>query len=293
MKISEIYKQKKTVISLEVFPPKLTSPVETIYHTLEHLKDLAPDFISVTYGAGGGTKDRTIEIAEKIKKDYGVESMAHFTCISSTREQVTAGLEAMKKAGIENVLALRGDIPEDPEFEFPSPLQYRYAKDMIAEIKAEGSLCIGAACYPEGHTDSPGPITDMQYLKEKVDCGVDFLVSQLFFDNDLFYCFMDRAARAGVEVPVEAGIMPVLNKNQILRMTRLSGCSVPAKLERILDRYGDDPESLREAGEAFATEQIIELLAWGVRGIHLYTMNKYETAKRILESIGKIRSNSI
>lgn len=289
MKISEIYKQKKTVISLEVFPPKLTSPVETVFETLDHLKELTPDFISVTYGAGGKAKDRTVEIAEKIKKDYGIESMAHFTCIASTKEEVSSGLGAMKKAGIENVLALRGDIPEDPDFEFPNPLQYPYAKELIQEIKADGGFSIGAACYPEGHVDSPGPITDMEYLKEKVDCGVDFLMSQLFFDNDLFYDFMDRAAKAGITVPVAAGIMPVLNKNQILRMTKLSGCSVPSKLGRMLEKYGDDPASLREAGEAFATEQIIDLMAWGVRGIHLYTMNKYEAAKRILGSIDKIR----
>lgn len=290
MKISEIYKQKKTVISLEVFPPKLTSPVETVYDTLERLKGLSPDFISVTYGAGGNAKDRTVEIAEKIKKDYGIESMAHFTCIASTKEQVGAGLSAMKDAGIENVLALRGDIPEAPDFKFPNPLQYAYAKDLVSEIKGDGGFSIGAACYPEGHMDSPGPITDMQYLKEKVDCGVDFLMSQLFFDNELFYGFMDRAAKAGINVPVAAGIMPVLNKNQILRMTKLSGCAVPSKLQRMLEKYGNDPESLQEAGEAYATEQIIDLMAWGVRGIHLYTMNKYETAKRILGSIQKIRS---
>lgn len=291
MKISEIYKQKKTVISLEVFPPKLTSPVETVYETLTHLKELSPDFISVTYGAGGKAKDRTVEIAEKIKNDYGIECMAHFTCIASTKEQVTSGLDAIRNAGIENILALRGDIPDDPDFEFPNPLHYEFAKDLISEIKGSGSFCIGAACYPEGHVDSPGPVTDMQYLKEKVDCGVDFLTSQLFFDNELFYDFVDRAEKAGIGVPIAAGVMPVLNRNQILRMTKLSGCFVPVKLARILDKYGDNPEALREAGEAYATEQIIELLSWGVRGVHLYTMNKYEAAKRILGSIGKIRND--
>ncbi|WP_130862957.1 methylenetetrahydrofolate reductase [NAD(P)H] [Bacilliculturomica massiliensis] len=289
MKISEIYRQKKTVISLEVFPPKITSPVETVYDTLDHLKELSPDFISVTYGAGGKAKDRTVEIAGKIKGDYGIESMAHLTCISSTKEQVASGLAAIRDAGIENILALRGDIPEDPDFEFPNPLQYQYARELIGEVKAAGGFSIGAACYPEGHVDSPGPAEDMEHLKEKVDCGADFLVSQLFFDNELFYDFMDRAAKAGISIPVSAGIMPVLNRNQILRMTKLSGCSVPAKLERMLDRYGDDPAALREAGEAYATEQIVELLAWGVRGIHLYTMNKYEAAKRIIGSIERIR----
>lgn len=291
MKISDIYKNKKTVISLEVFPPKLDSPVETVYETLERLRGLSPDFISVTYGAGGKAKDRTVEIASKIKRDYGVESMAHFTCISSTKEEVTGGLEAMKEAGIENILALRGDLPEDPDFVFPNPLQYPYAQGLIEQIKADGSFSIGAACYPEGHIDSPGPETDLEYLKQKVDCGADFLISQLFFDNELFYDFMDRAAKKGVAAPVSAGIMPVLNKNQILRMTKLSGCSVPAKLQRLLERYGEEPEALKEAGEAYAVEQIIDLIAWGVRGIHLYTMNKPDTAKRILDSMGKIRSS--
>ena len=263
--------------------------METVYDTLDHLKELSPDFISVTYGAGGKAKDRTVEIAGKIKRDYGIESMAHLPCISSTKEQVASGLAAIRDAGIENVLALRGDIPEDPDFEFPNPLQYQYAKELIAEVKGTGGFSIGAACYPEGHVDSPGSAEDMMFLKEKVDCGADFLVSQLFFDNELFYDFMDRAAKAAISVPVSAGIMPVLNKNQILRMTKLSGCSVPAKLERMLDRYGDDPAALREAGEAYATEQIVELLAWGVRGIHLYTMNKYEAAKRIIGSIRTIR----
>lgn len=284
-----MYNTQKTVISLEVFPPKLDSPLEGIYDTLDHLKDLSPDYISVTYGAGGKAKDRTVEIASKIKKDYGVESMAHFTCISSTKQQVQTGLSAIRDAGIENILALRGDIPEDPDFEFPNPLQYPYARDLIQEISRSGSFCIGGACYPEGHLDSPDLKTDIQHLKEKVDCGVDFLVTQLFFDNDLFYDFMNRAEQAGIRVPVSAGIMPVLNRSQILRMTKLSGCSIPKKLMRILDTYGDDPESLKEAGEIFATEQIVELLSWGIRGIHLYTMNKYETAARILGSIEKIR----
>lgn len=289
MKISKMYDTQKTVISLEVFPPKLNSPVESIYDTLDHLKDLSPDYISVTYGAGGKAKDRTVEIAAKIKKDYRVESMAHFTCISSTKQQVADGLAAISDAGIENILALRGDIPEDPDFEFPNPLQYPYAYELIQEIHRSGSFCIGGACYPEGHTDSPDLAADIRHLKEKVDCGVDFLVSQLFFNNELFYDFMNRAEQAGIRVPISAGIMPVLNRNQILRMTKLSGCSIPEKLMRILDAYGDDPESLREAGEIFATEQIVELLSWGIRGIHLYTMNKYETAARILGSIEKIR----
>ncbi len=289
MKIKDIYKQKKTVISLEVFPPKYTSPIETVFETLENLKGVAPDFISVTYGAGGKAKDRTVEIAEKIKKDYGIESMAHLTCISATKEQTAANIARMKERGIENVMALRGDIPEDPDFAFPSPLEYDHACDLVRELRADGSFCIGAACYPEGHLDSPNLKTDIKYLKTKVDSGVDFLVSQLFFDNEEFFDFMEKVEIAGIDVPVSAGIMPVLNKNQILRMTKLSGCKLTKKLKRMLDRYGDNPEALKEAGEAYATEQIIDLMTWGIRGIHLYTMNKADTARRIIDNIQSIR----
>ncbi len=186
-------------------------------------------------------------------------------------------------------MTLRGDIPEDPDFEFPNPLQYAYACDLVKEAKAEKSFCIGAACYPEKHIDCDSKVKDIKYLKEKVDQGVDFLMTQLFFDNELFYRFMEEIDLAGVDVPVSAGIMPVLNKNQILRITKLSGCAIPPKFRRILDRYEGNPEALKEAGEAYAIEQIIDLMAWGVRGIHLYTMNKPETAKRIMGNIDHIR----
>lgn len=289
MKIRDLFQQKKTVMSLEIFPPKLDSPVEVIFDTLDALSGLSPDFISVTYGAGGKAKDRTLEIAAKIKNDYRIESVAHLTCISSTKEQIRDSFRTMKASGIENVLALRGDIPEDPDFNFPNPLQYEHASDLVAEARAETDLCIGAACYPEGHIDAANKVQDIKYLKAKVDKGVDFLVSQLFFDNELFYRFMDEIDLAGIDVPVAAGIMPVLNKRQIVRITQLSGCSIPPKLQRILDRYEDNPAAMKEAGEAFAIEQIIDLMAWGVRGIHLYTMNKPETARRIMGNIEAIR----
>lgn len=289
MKIRDLFQQKKTVMSLEIFPPKLDSPVEVIFDTLDALSGLSPDFISVTYGAGGKAKDRTLEIAAKIKNDYRIESVAHLTCISSTKEQIRDSFRTMKASGIENVLALRGDIPEDPDFDFPNPLQYEHASDLVAEARAETDLCIGAACYPEGHIDAANKVQDIKYLKAKVDKGVDFLVSQLFFDNELFYRFMDEIDLAGIDVPVAAGIMPVLNKRQIVRITQLSGCSIPPKLQRILDRYEDNPAAMKEAGEAFAIEQIIDLMAWGVRGIHLYTMNKPETARRIMGNIEAIR----
>ena len=289
MKIKEMFATKKTVMSLEVFPPKLTSPVETIYATLDGLSDIKPDFISVTYGAGGKAKDRTVEIASKIKNDYGIESLAHLTCISSTKEDIQKVFNELRDNNIENVLTLRGDIPDDPDFEFPNPLQYEYACDLVKEAEAEKSFCIGAACYPEKHIDCDSKVKDIKYLKEKVDQGVDFLMTQLFFDNELFYRFMEEIDLAGVDVPVSAGIMPVLNKNQILRITKLSGCAIPPKFRRILDRYENNAEALKEAGEAYAIEQIIDLMAWGVRGIHLYTMNKPETAKRIMGNIDHIR----
>lgn len=289
MKISDLFKEKKTVLSLEVFPPKIDSPVETIFKTLDELKDIKPDYISVTYGAGGKAKDRTVEIASKIKNEYKIESLAHLTCISATKEEIEENLANMRKNNLENILALRGDFPEDPDFEFPDPLRYTYASDLIRELKENGEFSIGGACYPEGHVDCDNKVKDIKYLKKKVDMGAEFLISQLFFDNELFYRFMEEIDLAGIDVPVSAGVMPVLNKNQIMRITKLSGCVIPPKFQRILDRYENNPAALKEAGEAYAIEQIIDLMAWGVRGIHLYTMNKPDTAKRIISNIDNIR----
>lgn len=289
MKIKELFDKKKTVLSLEVFPPKKDAPLDTIFDTLNQLSDLQPDFISVTYGAGGTAAERTVEIASKIKNDYGIESLAHLTCIAATREQIAQTLTELKTMGIENVLALRGDIPQDPDFDFPSPLHYTHASELIAEVYEAGGFSIGAACYPEGHVECPSKIQDIKNLREKVNRGVDFLITQLFFDNEVFYRFMEELDLAGIDVPVSAGILPVLNKNQILRITNLAGCSIPPKFQRILDRYENNPAALKEAGEAYALEQIIDLMAWGVRGIHLYTMNKPETARRIINSIENIR----
>ena len=289
MKIRDLFEEKKTVISLEVFPPKADSPVETIFKTLDELKDINPDFISVTYGAGGKAKDRTIEIASSIKNEYHIESLAHLTCISATKDQIEKNFADMKANNIENVLAMRGDLPEDPHFEFPDPLHYEHASDLIKEVAREGGFSIGAACYPEGHVECESKVKDIKYLRKKVDLGAEFLISQLFFDNELFYQFMEQIDLAGIDVPVSAGIMPVLNTNQIKRMTKLSGCVLPPRLQRILDRYQDNPAALKEAGEAYAIEQIIDLMAWGVRGIHLYTMNKPDTAKRIIGNIENIR----
>ncbi len=289
MKIKELFDNKRTVVSLEVFPPKVDSPIESVYSTLEELKDLKPDFISVTYGAGGKSKGRTVEIASKIKNHYGIESLAHLTCISSTKEDVEQMFNDLKANSIENILALRGDIPENPDFEFPDPLHYAYAADLIREVREQGGFSIGAACYPEGHPTCESKIKDIKHLKEKVNAGAEFLITQLFFDNELFYRFMEELDLADIDAPVSAGVMPVLNKKQIIRITQLAGCDLPPKFRRIIDKYEHNPEALKEAGEAYAIEQIIDLMAWGVRGIHLYTMNRPDTARRIMNNIENIR----
>lgn len=289
MKIREMYEQKKTVISFEIFPPKADSPIEGVYKTIEALKEEQPDFISVTYGAGGSSKGRTVEIASRIKQEYGIEALAHVTCISSTKDEIQAVIRQLNNNSIQNILAMRGDLPEDPDFEFPNPLQYEFAKDLIAEVKADGGFSIGAACYPEGHPECLTKAQDIAHLKMKMEAGADFLISQLFFDNELFYDFMEKLEIAGIDLPVSAGIMPCLNGGQILRMQKLSGCALPPKFKRIIQKYEHNPEALKEAGEAYAIEQIIDLLAWGVRGIHLYTMNKPDTTKRIMRNIDSIR----
>lgn len=290
MLIKELFQRKKTVLSLEIFPPKLDAPVETVYQTLDELSDLRPDFISVTYGAGGKAKDRTVEIASRIKNNYGIESLAHLTCICSTKDHIKNNFDELRQQNIENILALRGDLPEDPEFEFPNPLQYEHAAELVDEIREAGGFCIGGACYPEGHIECESKVRDIKYLKQKVNVGVDFLITQLFFDNESFYRFMEELDLAGIDVPISAGIMPVLNKNQILRITKLAGCALPPKFQRILDHYEYNPAALKEAGEAYAIEQIIDLMAWGVRGVHLYTMNKADTARRIIGNIENIRA---
>lgn len=287
MLIRDIYKHKFPVISFEIFPPKKEYPVSSIYKTIEELKDLNPDFISVTYGAGGGTKDRTIEIASLVKNKYGIEALAHLTCVSATKEDVNFIIDRLNKNNVFNILALRGDIPED--FTFDASVNYQYASDLVTHISSKQSCSIGAAAYPEKHIQSDSLEQDVLRLKEKVDCGVDFLISQLFFNNELFYDYMDLLCKHNIKLPISAGIMPVLNKNQIHRIVSLSGASLPKKFKRILEKYGEQPEAIKEAGIAYATEQIIDLLSWGVSGIHLYTMNKPEAARKIIENIKEIR----
>lgn len=290
MLIKDLFATKKPVLSLEIFPPKKESPIEVIYATIEGLKDLRPDFISVTYGAAGSNTNRTVEIASLLKNTYGIEALAHLTCIASTKDQINTILENLQQHGIENILALRGDLPTDPDFKFPDPLHYRYASDLAAYIRERTTACIGGACYPEGHVECPNQEKSLQYLQDKVVKGADFLISQLFFDNDLFYLFMEKLAQRDLKVPVSAGIMPVLNRKQIERMTALSGASLPKKLTRIMEKYEHNPEALKEAGIAYATEQIIDLLSWGIDGIHLYTMNRPEIARSIIGNISSIRS---
>jgi methylenetetrahydrofolate reductase (NADPH) len=290
MYIKDIFSGKKPVISFEIFPPKKDSPLETIYKTIEGLKDLKPDFISVTYGAGGSTTNRTVEIASLIKHQYGMEALAHLTCIAATKGEIEGILQRLKNNGIENILALRGDLPQDPDFKFPDPLHYQYAKDLILHIRSHGNFSVGAACYPEGHLECDDLAKDLSYLKQKVDTGVDFLITQLFFDNEIFYNFMDRMTKTNINVPVTAGIMPVLNKKQIERITSLCKASLTKKFIRIMERYEHNPEALKEAGIAYATEQIIDLLSSGVDGIHIYTMNRPEVTRKIVENISTIRS---
>lgn len=289
MSIKALYNQKKPVISFEVFPPKKEYPLEKIKDVLNRLAHLQPDFISVTYGALGSTQDNTLEIAEYIQNVTGIEALAHLTCIHSGPDEINALLANFSNRGIENIMAMRGDIPENHRIE---KTQFRYAKDLIHHIQSSRpqSFSIGGACYPEGHIECSDKVKDILYLKEKVDQGVDFLISQLFFDNSLYYNFLEKLALANITVPVSAGIMPVVNFGQMTRIASLAGCSIPPKFKRILDKYEHSPEALKEAGLVYATEQIIDLLSWGVDGIHLYTMNQYEVARRIMDAIGEIRT---
>ena len=284
MKLDNIFNNKQ-VFSLEVFPPKKTMPIETIYETLDELAEIKPDFISVTYGAGGSENcAATLEIASTIKKKYGIESVAHLPGINLSKEDVLMMLNDFKEHGIHNILALRGD--GNPEME--SVGDFNHADELVKFIKEHGDFHVAGACYPEGHTESDDLITDIKYLKKKVDAGCDHLISQLFFDNDHFYRFRERCELAGINVPIEAGIMPVLNKKQIERMVTMCGASLPNKFVKMMARYENNPEALKDAAIAYAVDQIVDLISQGVHGIHLYTMNKPDTAKRIYNSIASL-----
>lgn len=286
MKIIERINENKVHISFEVFPPKTDAGFESVKKAVDEIAVLKPSFISVTYGAGGGTSKNTVKIASHIKNDLGVPSIAHLTCMSSTKEEVRNVIEQMKVAGIENILALRGDRPKDSEMELPN--EYHYASELIRDIKAQGDFCIGAACYPEGHVESPYKKDDILHLKEKVDCGVDFLTTQMFFDNNILYNFLYRIREKGITVPVLPGIMPVTNKKQIVRICSLSGTILPARFYAIVDKFGDNPAAMQQAGIAYATDQIIDLIANGINNIHVYSMNKPEVAVAIMSNLSEI-----
>lgn len=283
MKITDIIKSKSAVLSFEVFPPKTDDKFESVAEAVDKIAALKPDFMSVTYGAGGGTSEYTVKISRHIKQ-LGVNSVAHLSCISSTRRDVQDKLLQLKEAGIENILALRGDIPKD----FEGNLEYSYASELVAEIKKFGGFCIGGACYPEGHPESETLYSDIQNLKRKVDAGCDYLTTQMFFDNDLFYSFLAKCYSAGITVPIIPGIMPITRAAQARRTIALSGSPLPAKFRRVLDRFGDNPDAMRQAGVAYATEQIIDLYANGIRAVHVYSMNKPEVAAAIRANLSSI-----
>ena len=252
----------------------------------EKIAALRPSFISVTYGAGGGTSRNTVRIASQIKNDLGVTSLAHLTCVSSTKDEVHGVIGQLKEQGIENILALRGDIPADGEF--PLPNHYRYACELVEDIKSQGDFCIGAACYPEGHVEAAHKKDDIMNLKHKVDCGVDFLTTQMFFDNNILYNFLYRIREKGITVPVLPGIMPVTSAKQMKRICDLSGTVLPERFRAILDRFGEDPDAMKQAGIIYATDQIIDLIANGLNHIHIYSMNKPEVAEAIIGNLSAI-----
>lgn len=286
MKIKDILISETPHISFEVFPPKTDAGFDSVMKATEEIAALHPSYISVTYGAGGGTSKNTVEIASRIKEDMGVTSLAHLTCVSSTKDTVHSVIDQLKNKGIENILALRGDIPK--EADFPLPNHYRYACELIEDIKTQGDFCIGAACYPEGHVESEYKKDDILNLKHKVDCGVDFLTTQMFFDNNILYNFLYRIREKGITVPVIPGIMPVTNGKQMKRICELSGTVLPERFRAILDRFGEDPQAMQQAGIAYATDQIIDLIANGINHVHIYSMNKPEVARAIMDNLSEI-----
>lgn len=285
MKIKNIFEEKELVFSFEVFPPKADYPIETIYNTLEELSDLDPDYISVTYGAGGSLQDnRTAEISSLIKNKYNNESLAHLTCIGSSKEEMNHILDDLREKGINNILALRGDIPE-----FGGGIgEFSNSQELIKHIKGHSDFGIAAACYPEGHVEEKSISREIEILKLKEEAGADYFITQLFFDNNYFYDYLNKVEQKGIKIPIQAGIMPVINKRQIKRVASLCGASLPQKFIKILNKYEHDEKALRDAGIAYALEQIVDLASSGARGIHLYTMNNPYIARSITKSIDSI-----
>lgn len=285
MKVIDILNQKEVTLSFEVFPPKTDAGFASVERATREIAALHPDFMSVTYGAGGGTSKNTVRVVDDLQKKYGVSVLAHLTCVSSTREFVKKMIEQYRDHGIENIMALRGDIPKEGR----TAWDFNHASELIYAIKSQDSdFCIGGACYPEGHVECERQSEDIRHLKEKVDAGCDFLTTQMFFDNNILYNFLYRIREAGIEVPVIAGIMPITNAKQVARSVALSGSTIPRRFRAMVDRFGDDPDKMRQAGVIYATEQIIDLISNGVNHIHIYTMNKPDIAAGIKESLSEI-----
>lgn len=283
--ICQLYDQKRPVLSFEVFPPKQDSQIETIYATLDHLTGLSPDFISVTYGAAGsGNAHRTAEIASAVRK-RGVEALAHLTCVSTDRNQINTILDNLKEKNIDDILAMRGDLPAGSSL--PLSKDYRYASDLIEDIAGRGDFCIGAACYPEGHIDCDDFSVSLDHLRLKQDAGANFLISQLFFENDLFWNFLEKARLKGITLPISAGVMPIMSRSQIERMIFLCGASLPSKIIRLLHRYEHSPADLEKAGVEYAIAQMEDLVRGGAEGVHIYTMNKPHVAALAINRLRK------
>ena len=289
MKLINLLKKEQLSLSFEVFPPKVSSSFDSVKSATEEIAKLKPAFMSVTYGAGGGTSKYTLDIAKNIKELYGVSTLAHLTCVSSTKETVQDMIEHMKEVGIENVMALRGDITPDMEEQDRSKWHYRHAVDLIRQLKESNSdFCIGGACYPEIHPESSNQKEDIKYLKEKVDAGCEFLTTQMFFDNNLLYNFLYKIREAGITVPVIPGIMPITNANQIERALKLSGSYVPQRFKSLVDKFGSNPAAMKQAGIAYATDQIIDLYANNITNVHVYSMNKPDVAAKIQSNLSDI-----
>ena len=287
MQISELLKREGVTFSLEVFPPKTSEKYDETAEAAREVARLKPDFMSVTYGAGGGTGAFTAKIAADIQREFGVPTLAHLTCVSSGRDHVLKMLDIYRENGIENILALRGDIPADGKVS----TDYRYAVELIRDIRENGDFCIGGACYPEGHVESENKREDLQRLKEKTDAGLDFLTTQMFFNNSVFFNFLYRAREKGITVPIIAGIMPITNAKQLKRSVAMSGTDVPQRFRAIVDFFGTDPAAMKQAGIVYASEQIIDLIANGIRHIHVYTMNKADVAEGIMKNLSRTLGN--
>ncbi len=289
MKIIDLLTEEKLTLSFEVFPPKTESAFDSVKHATEEIAKLNPAFMSVTYGAGGGTSKYTLDIAKNILKEYGVPTLAHLTCVSSTKQTIKERIRDIKNSGIENVMALRGDIPKDLENADRSGWDYQHAVDLIRELKEYSpDVCIGGACYPEIHPESENQKEDIKYLKEKVDAGCDFLTTQMFFDNNLLYNFLYKIREAGITVPIMPGIMPITNANQVERAIKLSGSFMPQRFKSLVDKFGTNPDAMKQAGIIYATDQIIDLFANGIKNVHVYSMNKPDVAEKILSNLSSI-----